>query len=838
MRRFLLAAVALACVAADGRLEEARRLQQKGSLPEAQALYRAVVPELRKNGDTANLASALNALSAIGWSLGDYEAAIADGREAAESYRRLGDVSGEARARNNVGLAYLYRGDYEPALRYFGESLELHRSRGEVESEIVRLNNIGNAYYFQGRYLDAFRHYQAALDRVNQTAAETWNARRRQMTIANLATLYQKLGREDRALELYLKLRRDAVQLRPSEEARLLGNLGALYRRLGDPIKALETYRQAQNLFERERLFDGEIGVMKNIGIAHALDLENYPEALRAFDAAVGLAERAGNQREAIVARLYRGEVLYRSGRVEKARGEWETARERATKLGMVDEEWRALDGLGRVAERLGQRDQAAGYFRQAVTRIESVRSRLERTELKLEFLEDKRDVYDALMERVIDEGAGGAPFLELLERARAATFQDRLRDGARSPSLEAVQAKLDDATVVLAYWVGRRRSAVLWMTQSAAGVAERKFTDHEAERVLRLVDLLAGDSGDGWRREAEALGEVLLGGLDALRRPGLRRVVIVPDGVLSYLPFEVLKGPSGGPLVETAEVFYLPSTTVLLRPEKRGERWNPPWRRQLVAFGDPQPQETGERLAGDARWGRLPESAAEVRAIARMMTGRSELYLGPAAQKKRLFDSAPGRATFLHFSTHAAVDSEVPERSRILFSPEGAQAADYLFLSEIAGLDLNGVDLVTVSACETERGRMIRGEGVEAFSRAFLAAGARATVTSLWRVADAPASAFMQQFYYFLSRGKTKGEALRLAKLRFLQSGSPLAHPRHWAAFVLNGDGMRPAASPTPWSKLLLFFAAIALALGLVFVLVFVLDFVFPPTGLRFPAA
>jgi CHAT domain-containing protein len=137
--------------------------------------------------------------------------------------------------------------------------------------------------------------------------------------------------------------------------------------------------------------------------------------------------------------------------------------------------------------------------------------------------------------------------------------------------------------------------------------------------------------------------------------------------------------------------------------------------------------------------------------------------------------------------------------------------AADYLFQREVLDLDLKGVDLVTISACDTGRGRTIRGEGIQAFSRAFLAAGAASTVTSLWRVADEPTAAFMKQFYYALARGQTKSAALRSAKLELLHSRSALAHPRYWAAFVLTGDGLTPAPLAMQWSSALLAGAGIA---------------------------
>jgi hypothetical protein len=137
------------------------------------------------------------------------------------------------------------------------------------------------------------------------------------------------------------------------------------------------------------------------------------------------------------------------------------------------------------------------------------------------------------------------------------------------------------------------------------------------------------------------------------------------------------------------------------------------------------------------------------------------------------------------------------------------------VFLRELYGLDLHNVSLATLSACDTERGRVIRGEGVQAFSRALLSAGSRASLTTLWRVDDRTTAEFMSQFYFYaLEQHEPTAEALRLAKLKFLRSGGNLARPMYWAAFVINGNGFDPLPRVISWS-------AIALGLGLMTLLV-----------------
>jgi CHAT domain-containing protein len=220
--------------------------------------------------------------------------------------------------------------------------------------------------------------------------------------------------------------------------------------------------------------------------------------------------------------------------------------------------------------------------------------------------------------------------------------------------------------------------------------------------------------------------------------------------------------------------------------------------------------------LEADVRWSRLPDSARELDWIAGALPGRADLH-SAADDLKRYLVESPAGVPLLHFSTHAVVDTTDPNRSRVLFTRErGKPGSEYLFWREVQSLALHGVELVTLSACDTEGGKLTRGEGVQNFSRAFLAAGADATVTTLWRVADRPTAELMRRFYVHLARGEAKAEALRAAKLSFLHSNSPLSQPQFWAAFVLNGDGQVPIGFVWPWAWLLVpsgLLAAIAIA-------------------------
>jgi CHAT domain-containing protein len=276
---------------------------------------------------------------------------------------------------------------------------------------------------------------------------------------------------------------------------------------------------------------------------------------------------------------------------------------------------------------------------------------------------------------------------------------------------------------------------------------------------------------------------------------PDAKHLLVAPDGVLYLIPFEVLPLSSGRLAIEQMAVSYLPSAALLARPPGRDTPMMP-WRRQLLALGDPLVDGSGA-LPGDPHWRRLPESARELAFIGQAVPGHAEVHSGADDRKQYLTRSTP----LLHLATHAVVDTADASRSRILFTPEtGRAGSEYLFRGEVASLPLAETDLVTLSACDTEPGLLSRREGVPGFSRAFLAAGARATVTALWRVEDRATADFMHVFYQHLALGEPKAEALRAAKPSFLRQGGARSQPLYWAAIMLNGEGQEPIRPVLSW--------------------------------------
>lgn len=741
---------------------------------------------------------------------GQYPAAIRDANAAAAIHARNGDKRSEGRALNLTGMAEVYAGDYRAATATFTNALALAATARDDEERAEVLSNLASVDFFLGRYADASANYDAALAIADAHRGDHWAPRRRRILLVNKATLDQRLGRDQEALEWYRQAQAAGPNLRPREQAQILVNLGVLYRHLGDPVKALKQYDAALALFAREHQLDSELSVMKNRGIVLALDLGQLEAARANFSEVLDRATKANSRREMLQAHLYRGETELRLGQLDPAGVDFASGLEIARALRTSEEEWKALYGLGRTELRRGNVAAARQHLEHAVQVVESIREAIRVPTLKSDFFNDKRDVYDALISVELPSGDPGRLFA-LIERSHSRAWRERL--GLKGDvALRAVQRVLPGSVILLDIWSSSWGSAIVTVTRDGAQVNRIEVSK---PAIRGLVDALSAGPRSGWRASANTLSAAMFPrGLPA----GTGHVIVVPDGALTLIPFELM--PIDGRLmIERTAVSYAPTAAMLLRnPPARRLAW-PPWTPEFRGFGDPHFASASLDDPASLRM-RLAASAEEVQTVASELGGRSFLHLGADDRKVHLTDASE-QAPVLHLATHAVADTNAIERSRILFSPASGskQSADYLFLKEAYDLPLKDVELAVLSACDTERGQLLRGEGVRSFSRAFLASGARSTVTTLWRVPDAPTAAFMKVFYFELQRGVPRDVALQAAKLRFAHSGRDLADPHYWAAFVLTGEGLRPIPTALRWrSVVLVFFAAMVILLAVVF--------------------
>lgn len=306
-------------------------------------------------------------------------------------------------------------------------------------------------------------------------------------------------------------------------------------------------------------------------------------------------------------------------------------------------------------------------------------------------------------------------------------------------------------------------------------------------------------------RGRSEALFAMLFGHLASQIKPG-QQLIIVPDGVLHYLPFEALIH-NDRYLVEDHEISYSPSASVLVQSRESNGKSETGDRMELLAFGDPifgpelkasSTRRPGSRpinaiqdahLSPEFKLPPLPRTRDEVQFIAGLFPAHStRLYLGKDSTEDAVKRESLRRYRRLHFATHSLIDERSPFRSAVVLTQNNSPDEDgFLDVNEISELDLD-CDLVVLSACQTGRGQLLSGEGIVGFTRAFLYAGAQSVVVSLWSVSDISTGQLMKNFYQDLVGNHRNAAALRSAKLLMLHSGIETRHPYYWAPFVLVG--------------------------------------------------
>jgi CHAT domain-containing protein len=381
---------------------------------------------------------------------------------------------------------------------------------------------------------------------------------------------------------------------------------------------------------------------------------------------------------------------------------------------------------------------------------------------------------------------------------------------------LNEIQSKvLDDETVLLEYALGSRRSYLFAVTTHSLDVytLPEKGTIEPACR--QLYDLLTArdqkppqeapaaraarirQADEAWAAAAQRIGRMLL--TPARGAIGHRRLLVVTEGVLSYVPFGALPDPeSGEPLMVGHEVVTAPSASVVaaVREEIAGR---PAPAKTIAVFADPVFSAVDARVATPAPatrsapdFARLRFSRAEADNIARLVApGRMLKAVDFVATRELAMQPELKDYRILHFATHSVLDDEHPELSGVVLSladRKGQPQNGYLRLYDIYNLRLNA-DLVVLSACRTALGREIHGEGLIGLTRGFLYAGAPSVLATLWEIDDRTTAEVMTRFYDgLLGRGERPAAALRAALIALWRLKGWQA-PHYWAAFTLQGE-------------------------------------------------
>jgi CHAT domain-containing protein len=343
------------------------------------------------------------------------------------------------------------------------------------------------------------------------------------------------------------------------------------------------------------------------------------------------------------------------------------------------------------------------------------------------------------------------------------------------------VQTLLDGDTVLLAYFTGSEWNGVFVLTKGnvlglSLDVPRKSLVEKvkefrkETEEGLSVKALMSKD----YEKPLTELYGILIRPVEK-ELAGKKHLVVIPHGMLHYLPFQALRSPEGTYLTESYTVSYLPSGSVLkyAREKNRGNRAD------LFAVANPKTDLSP-----------LPAAEMEAREVSALFK-RKEVLLGQGATETKFKSEGP-RYDMLLFSTHGEMIESAPLESNLRFTPS-PQDDGKLTVSEIFDMEVKA-NLVTLSACETglargTKGGFPQGDDLVGLSRAFIHAGAPSVVASLWKVSDEATVEMMRAFFFNLQT-MPKAQALQQAQLGLVKSNAMISsHPYFWAPFILVGD-------------------------------------------------
>lgn len=783
----------------------------------------------------------------------NYELAI-------QTFHDVGDLRAESATGVSLGLLQVSTGDYQSALETLLPVSKLFHDAGLRYEEAVTMNHLGVAYYHLGRVEKAIDYYtqaQCALHLLGNTQAES-------AVLTNLGVIFAAQGQTDQALAKFNESIEIKKKLRDSlGESITRYHIARIRLARGEIDIARQDFAEALRITKEIYNVGGEAKVLKGIGDVYAAT-GNQVQALEYYNQALPLLRKVTDKQgeaQALYAlalvRISQGDLLAARQALEEGIKNVEKLRAKVAgsdlRISFLAEYQRFYEVYIDLLIRLRDKYPQDGYEGLALQASERKRARV----LLESFVESRANIRQGVDPQLVERGRIAQEKLNAKEEQRLRILsgehtEAQAQSAERAVSLaldeyrqieaqirvsspryaaliqpepidlKAIQAQLDPATVLLVYSLGDQRSflfAVTATTVKAHLINGRDEIEREAKRlyerfkVNKLSRALDPDLDEG-----ERLSQMLLGPV-AGQLVG-KRLVIVADGKLQYVPFAALPVP-GTPnerLIEKHEIVNVPSISVLREQRQAlGRRVAAP--KAVLVIADPVYDSHDSRLkARGARRSHVPRSKNqsqtfrnsandlplepltrlrfsndEALGIAKLV--RPDQYLelsGFAASRKSLSTTNLEQFRIIHFSAHGILNDKHPELSGIalsLYDRSGRTQDGFLHSHEFYTLNI-GAELVVLSACETAVGADFRGEGMLSVARSFMYAGAPRVVVSLWKVDDRATAALMNHFYEAMfSRNMTPAEALQAAQISVASSNSQWSDPYYWAGFVLHGE-------------------------------------------------
>jgi len=725
---------------------------ESGEFETAQCNYRAAMPVFREIGNKDDEGGVLNGLGFVSREMGDWENSLHYYEMARATFASVHDQPGEIEAIRGIGYALTAIGSRRPLLSLYKSELRIARQAGDPVAVAQALEDIGAGYEGERKYPQAEAFYRQSLEAF-RSANYLYNEGEVLIRLGHLQATQEKYAQSIASFELSNKLKTQTAQI--ERIAKIQYELASVYLRMNRPQDALAAIERTIGIIEKQR-----------ISISH-------------FDS-----------RASYFASVHQYYALY-----------------------------------VQILMMLHQQQRDAGFAEKAFDASErgKVRSLLD----------------------LVTTSSQDAPCDELLAQQLNTDTDDAIKRvnlvttaaAGSTLTMAEVQDQLEDHDTALAEYALGDEKSYLWI------IGKHFVSSHElppAQQIKKLVETYrrrllppawkSGESAAEYQARARALDNQLQASarqlsrwlLGPLQGTNAKRILIVPDASLQYLPFAALPFPGATgrekPLVSVQEIITLPSASVLAGLRRAAANKSPPTVTAAI-FADPvfepdDPRVSGVRVPAksnsqdrpvaltraiqDLGKGtyipRLPASRNEANAIATVLRARDPKSVRVAldfdANRDNILKEGLTQFRLVHFATHGLVDTRYPERSGLILSlidRRGRKGDGYLRLADIYGLKLSA-DLVVLSACESALGQDLSSEGIIGLPRAFLHAGAKSVIASLWKVDDDATAKLMTDLYARMERGETASSALRNAQVDMMKD-EQWSKPYYWAAFVLQGD-------------------------------------------------
>ncbi len=699
----------------------------------------------------------------------------------------------------NIGGLYKESGDAENALLYYNEALDYNRTTNRPISIANNLSLIGSVAANQGDYATASVFFKEAISKLEGVSSPEKRAEV-YFNMAKMELDQKNYTKADEYISVsYRMARENNMPLVKAKSHKFYGKLAA---EQGDFRKSLNEYRIYYNLTSKE-IFT--TSVWATIYLARAYEKVNS-------DSAFVLAEKAFGQidsfRTNVAGLTFRAGFFSKYAKFYNEVAEWFISQKGDTRKAFeLVEAAKArvlMDELAEAEENLYQKldESTLIHKQQMLKQIDRLHTQIRdaQNDREKEALRNDLKNLKFKYETFLNEVRGEIPEWEAFE------YPEPL-------SAQGAMALIDAKTALIEYAFAGNQLMRFFITDnditasvidSLKNQSAKEYLSNDIRRFRKQII----------QHKKEISSENLYSSLipeESLLKAHITQIVVVPEGALSFLPFEALRNKNRY-LIQDYNVKYLPSASIypFIKEPHREVKYN------LLAIAGSSFDDNNVRdkeVGSQKKYTSLPSTLLEVNSIATNFDN-AKVLKNEDVTEAGLKSFNLGDFRFLHFATHAEIDENHPSQSGLLLSKKTEVESLFgedgrLNSTEISGLHLNA-DLVTLSACNTAMGKIVTGEGLLGLQRSFLTAGASSVVVSMWSIYDRSTSEFMSDFYkkmlkyeqeeyglwsqtldwfgfYTYPMFDYKAKALRDAKLDMI------AHPYYndpvyWAPFILIG--------------------------------------------------